>query len=568
MAIFRVVLASTILMLAGIVLHAQTVPLVAWGQNTSGQCNVPATLADVIAVAGGNWHSLALKADGTVAAWGDNTFGQGSMPAGLSGVQAIAAGNWHNLALKTDGTVFAWGDNSYNQCAVPAGLSEVRAVAAGYMHSLALKEDGTVIGWGSNSAGQRTPPTGLANVVAIAAGMNHSLALKQDGTVVAWGGNGYGQRTVPAGLTGVVAIDTMGYHNLALKSDGTVLAWGRNEAGQCNVPAGLAGVTAIAAGGSHSLALKSDGTAVAWGLNTSGQCTIPAVPGPMLAVAAGYFHNLTLVLPSVVQSNAPPVADAGTDQVTEATGPLTTVYLSGSASSDPDGDILAFEWKDGSSTVLGNTAGVAVERSVSTTAYTLTVTDEDGLTAADTVTVTVQDTTPPVITVPESVMGYVSCASGTVLNFSVTAVDLVDGTVPVDCTPPSGDMFPIGRSEVTCVAADLAGNQATTSFPAYVIYEWSGLDFPGKKTEFKAGSGVALRFLLTSASAGLTDCHATLGYARDMDGPFQPAASFHYDAESGQYVCTWKTKGLAAGEYWLQVDLGDDWPHVYSITLR
>ena len=568
MALFRVLITCILLTLTGLILHAQTAFVTAWGQNTSGQCGVPSGLANVQALDGGNWHSLALKTDGTIAAWGDNVFGQGSVPAGLSGVKAIAAGNWHNLALKEDGTIFAWGDSSYGQCAVPAGLSGVIAVAAGYMHSLALKEDGTVVGWGSNSAGQRTPPAGLTHVVAIAAGMSHSLALKDDGTVVAWGANGYGQRTVPAGLTGVVAIDTAGYHNLALKSDGTVAAWGRNDNGQCGVPAGLAGVTAIAAGGSHSLVLKSDGTAVAWGLNNSGQCTIPVVQGPMQAIAAGYFHNLALVLPSLVQSNAPPVADAGADQVIEATGPLTSVSLDGSASSDPDDDALTFEWKDSSDTVIGNTAALAVELSVSTEMYTLTVTDEGGLTATDTVSVTVQDTTPPAITTPESVMGYVSCSSGTVLTFSATAVDLVDGTVPVDCTPPSGDMFPIGMSEVACLAADAAGNQAVASFPAYVIYEWSGLLFPGNKTEFKAGGTAALKFQLTGASAGITECHATLGYGRSADGPFQPAAAFRYDAESSQHVCTWKTKGLAAGEYWLQVDLGDDWPHVYAITLR
>lgn len=568
MALFRILMICLLLALTGLILHAQTVSVIAWGQNTYGQCSVPSDLADVQALDGGNWHSLALKTDGTVIAWGHNSFGQGSVPDGLSGVRAIAAGNWHNLALKEDGTVFAWGDNSYGQCAVPAGLSGVIAVAAGYTHSLALKEDGTVVGWGSNSAGQRNPPVGLNRVVAIAAGMNHSLALKDDGTVVAWGANGYVQRTVPEGLDDVVAIDTAGYHNLALKSDGTVVAWGRNDNGQCNVPAGLTGVTAIAAGGSHSLALKSDGTAVAWGLNGDGQCTIPTEVGPMSAIAAGYFHNLALALPPLVQTNAPPVADAGPDQVIEATGPLTTVSLDGSASDDPDGDALSFVWKDGSDTVIGNTAVVAVEQRVGTALYTLTVTDEDGLAATDTVSITVQDTTPPVIIAPEFVMGYVSCSSGTVLTFGATAVDLVDGVVPVDCTPPSGDMFPIGMSEVTCRAADAAGNLAVASFPAYVIYDWSGLLFPGNKTEFKAGSTAALKFRLTGASAGITDCTATLGFSRSADGPFQPAGAFRYDAESDQYVCTWKTKGLAAGDYWLLVDLGDDWPYVYHIRLR
>ena len=44
----------------------------AWGDDSQGQCDVPGGLSNVVAVAGGGAHSLALRADGTVAAWGDN----------------------------------------------------------------------------------------------------------------------------------------------------------------------------------------------------------------------------------------------------------------------------------------------------------------------------------------------------------------------------------------------------------------------------------------------------------------------------------------------------------------
>jgi hypothetical protein len=45
--------------------------VVAWGDNTGGKTTVPTSLsgASITAVAGGDNHSLALKADGTVAAW-------------------------------------------------------------------------------------------------------------------------------------------------------------------------------------------------------------------------------------------------------------------------------------------------------------------------------------------------------------------------------------------------------------------------------------------------------------------------------------------------------------------
>ena len=95
---------------------------------------MPAGLSGVTAIIGGEYHSLALRSDGTVVAWGcsgASNYGQCSVPAGLSGVTAIAAGTGHSLALRSDGTVVAWGCNSYNygQCSVPAGLSGVTAIS-------------------------------------------------------------------------------------------------------------------------------------------------------------------------------------------------------------------------------------------------------------------------------------------------------------------------------------------------------------------------------------------------------------------------------------------------------
>ena len=61
------------------------------------------------------------------------------MPPGLSGVVEIAAGNGHSMALKADGTVASWGGNSRQQTAGLAGISKI---AAGTYHKLALTGSG------------------------------------------------------------------------------------------------------------------------------------------------------------------------------------------------------------------------------------------------------------------------------------------------------------------------------------------------------------------------------------------------------------------------------------------
>lgn len=271
-------------------------PVVCWGNNSNDQCSLPVDLSDVVAVAAGGRHTLALLSNGTVVAWGDNSDGQCNVPTGLTNVVAVAAGDRHSLALKQDGTVVGWGYPSDGAINPPSGLSNAIAIAAGGMHSLALRADGTVVAWGNNWYGQcHVPAQVTTGVVAIAAGMQHSLALRSDGTIAAWGDNSLGQWWGMAGLTGVVHIAAGRFHSLALLADGTVVASGLNDHGQASPPSNLGGVVAIAAGGSHSLALRSDGTVVAWGDQTSGACGVPPLLGGVDQIAAGGAHSVALM---------------------------------------------------------------------------------------------------------------------------------------------------------------------------------------------------------------------------------------------------------------------------------
>ncbi len=265
-----------------------------WGDNTYGQTNVPPTLTNVMAIAGGYYHALALRSNGTVLAWGDNSFGQTNNQPSLTNVMAIDGGAYHSLALRSNSTVYAWGQNNLGQVNVPAGLTNVIRISAGGNHSMALRSNGTVIVWGDNSLGQTNVPPNATNVIAISAGDTHCLALRGNGTVVGWGDNQSGQSVVPANVTNIMTIAAGYHHNLVLRSNGTVIAWGVNVYGETDVPPGLSNVVAVAAGDFHSAALRNDGTVIAWGQDFEAVTNVPIDLKNATTLAAGFDFDLAL----------------------------------------------------------------------------------------------------------------------------------------------------------------------------------------------------------------------------------------------------------------------------------
>jgi fibronectin type 3 domain-containing protein len=95
---------------------------------------------------------------------------------------------------------------------------------------------------------------------------------------------------------------------------------------------------------------------------------------------------------------------------------------------------------------------------VGPTTVTCTATDANANATTGSFVVTVTDTTPPVVAVPESFTVTAPDASGAVLVYAATAIDTVDGVVPVTCLPASGVLFKVGATTVRCSAKDAAGN--------------------------------------------------------------------------------------------------------------
>lgn len=238
-------------------------------------------LKDIIQIAAGGCHALALDAQGRLWAWGANAAGQiGKGTTGgadvttpvkvLENVATIGAGSQHSLAVKTDGSLWTWGSNSNGQLGhgdttarntptqIPAtgtgNIKGVRAVSGGVNTSFALTREGNVWSWGTGLQGslglgninQQTSPTRITTlgegtpagpVKQIIGASGGGAALMSDGTVRTWGTNGSGQLgngtfaasnspvAVP-NLTGQVALAGGWYTWVSADNTGKIMVWG------------------------------------------------------------------------------------------------------------------------------------------------------------------------------------------------------------------------------------------------------------------------------------------------------------------------------------------------------
>jgi hypothetical protein len=224
-------------------------------------------ITDASQLAAGEYHTCALKTDGSLACWGRDNYGQSTPPAGTDYAQ-VAAGLYHTCAVKTDGSLACWGYNNYGQSTPPAG-TDYAQLAAGRYHNCALKTDGSLACWGLDNYGQSTPPAGT-DYAQLAAGYHHTCAVKTDGSLACWGRDSYGQSTPPAG-TDYAQVAAGLYHTCAVKTDGSLACWGYNNYGQSTPPAGT-DYAQVAAGFYHTCAVKTDGSLACWGYDNYGQC--------------------------------------------------------------------------------------------------------------------------------------------------------------------------------------------------------------------------------------------------------------------------------------------------------
>jgi hypothetical protein len=105
---------------------------------------------------------------------------------------------------------------------------------------------------------------------------------------------------------------------------------------------------------------------------------------------------------------------------------------------------------------------------IGATTVACTATDAPGNQATGSFTVTVADTTAPVLTLEDQTTNAIGPGGATV-SYTATAADIVDPNPTVSCAPVSGSTFPIGTTTDDCTATDATGNQATGSFTVTVV---------------------------------------------------------------------------------------------------
>jgi hypothetical protein len=170
--------------------------------------------------------------------------------------------------------------------------------------------------------------------------------------------------------------------------------------------------------------------------------------------------NITVTpQPPPPDTTAPTITTPGDFSVEATSGSGAPVTYTASAS-DPDDAVASFACSPASGTGFG----------LGDTTVTCNASDSHGNNSTATFTVSVVDTTGPVISgVPSNITTEATSGSGAVVTFTnPTASDTVSGSVGVTCSPPSGSTFGITTTTVACSATDTHGNISSATFSVKV----------------------------------------------------------------------------------------------------
>jgi hypothetical protein len=196
----------------------------------------------------------------------------------------------------------------------------------------------------------------------------------------------------------------------------------------------------------------------------------------------------------------PPVLTLPANITTEATSALgATVIYAATALDAVDGPVSVT-----CTPASGSTFPLAV------TTVNCSATDDAGNTANGSFTVTVVDTTAPVLTLPSNITEEATSGAGAAVSYSASAVDTVDGAVTPVCVPASGSVFPLGPTTVHCTATDAAGNTSADETFTITVVDTTAPDLtvPSNMT-VDATSAAGATVTYTATASDLVDGSVT-----------------------------------------------------------
>lgn len=220
-----------------------------------------------------------------------------------------------------------------------------------------------------------------------------------------------------------------------------------------------------------------------------------------------------------VVDTTPPAFRQPTDTSAEATSPAGAAVTYPPVSAD---DLVSATIP---ATCLPASGGMFA---LGATTVTCSVTDRAGNHATATFVVRVADTKPPVFTAkPDMSVVATSTAGATVTYTNPTVTDAATPAPTVYCTPPSGSLFPVGTTTVTCSARDAVGNTATTTFHVIVTMIPA---IPGNYSG-TTSQGKAITFSVSSTGRSMTSL--SIAFTSECSGPLQTgSASYTYTIQS------------------------------------
>ncbi len=191
------------------------------------------------------------------------------------------------------------------------------------------------------------------------------------------------------------------------------------------------------------------------------------------SAASGSTFPLGSTTVNVAASDAAGNTSAGSFSVTvvDTTAPALTVPASQTLEATSAAGAVA-TFAASATDAVGVTSLTTSAASGSTfplgsTTVSVAASDAAGNTSAGSFSVTVVDTTAPVLTLPANQVIEATSAGGAVASFTASATDLV-GVTSLTTSAASGSLFPLGTTTVTVTAQDAAGNTTSGSFTVTV----------------------------------------------------------------------------------------------------